>query len=220
MSVIVEVALPSSRFELGRILQMEGDTNIRLETMVPLGERSVPFFRVQRMREAFERTVRDHDTVDDLTVITAHEDETLYALDWDPSTDTFFRTIGKLDAHLLEATGGTDSWFFKLRFPTHDALSEFQEVCFDADIPLDVLQIYTLTRPDAGPWFGLTATQRETLTRAVEQGYYAIPRRTSTNDLAEEFDISDTAVTERLRRAIDTFTRNTLLLTQADGSSH
>jgi predicted DNA binding protein len=220
MAVIVEISLPSQEFELGRILQMEGDTNIRLETMVPLGERSVPFFRVAGMRDAFEKTVRDHPAVDDLAVITAHEDETLYALDWDPSTDTFFRAIDELNAHLLEATGGAEAWLFELRFPSHDALSEFQQACFDADIPLDVLRIYNPTRPDAGPWFGLTVAQRETLARAVEDGYYAIPRGTTTNDLAREFDISDQAITERLRRAIDTLTRNTLLLTQSADSSH
>jgi predicted DNA binding protein len=220
MSVIVEVSLPSAEFELGRILRMEANATIRLETMVPLGERSVPFFRVQGKRQSFENAVRDHPTVDDLEMITAHEDEALYALDWDPSTDTFFRIIDELDAHLLEATGGSDSWLFELRFPSHEALSEFQEVCFETDIPLDVMRIYNPTRPDAGPWYGLTAAQRETLARAVEQGYYALPRGATTEELAGEFDISDQAVTERLRRAIDTLTRNTLLLTQEEGASH
>lgn len=218
MGVIVEITLPSREFELGRILQMEGEANITLETMVPLGERSVPFFRVEGKRDEFENAVRDESTVNDLEIITEHESEALYALDWDPSTDTFFRTIQELGAHLLKATGGSDSWLFELRMPSHDALSEFQQACFDADIPIDVMRIYNPTRPDAGPWFGLTAAQRETLALAVEMGYYTLPRGTTTAKLAEEFDISDQAVTERLRRAIDTLTRNTLLLTQEESS--
>lgn len=218
MGVIVEITLPSSEFELGRVLQMEGDANITLETMVPLGDRSVPFFRVKGMRDAFENNVRSESAVADLEIVTEHDDEALYALDWDPSTDTFFRTIYELNAHLLEATGGSDSWLFELRMPSHDALSEFQQACFDAEIPLDVMRIYNPTRPDAGPWFGLTAAQRETLALAVEKGYYALPRGITTAELAEEFDISDQAVTERLRRAIDTLTRNTLLLDQEEPS--
>lgn len=220
MSVIVEVSLPPSAFELGHILQMEGETSIRLETMVPLGKRSVPFFRVRGKRTGFEETVRDHPTVVDLQLINSQEDEALYALDWEPSEGSFFDIIADLDAHLLEATGGTDTWLFELRMASHDALSEFQEVCFEADIPIDVLRIYNPTKPDAGPWYGLTTAQRETLARAVEWGYYEIPRRTTTKLLAEEFDISDQAVTERLRRAIDTLTRNTILLTQSDDTSH
>lgn len=60
-------------------------------------------------------------------------------------------------------------------------------------------------------WYGLTEPQRETLTRAVQGGYYSIPRRMSTKDLAEELGISDQTVTERLRRAIVTIVENTLM---------
>ena len=72
------------------------------------------------------------------------------------------------------------------------------------------------TKPDAGPWYGLTAPQRETLMYAVEMGYYALPRQISTQEIANEFDISDQAASERLRRAIDMLVANTLLLTASD----
>lgn len=218
MSVIIELSLPSSEFELGRILQMEGETSIRLETLVPLGGRSVPFFRVQNVGAGFKQAVRDRPIVNDLQLVNTHEDESLYALDWDPSENTFFKILSELDAFILNAAGEADAWVFELRMPSHDTLSEFQEVCFDVDIPLDVRAIYNPTRPEAGPWYGLSAIQRKTLTRAVEEGYYTLPRETSTKALAEEFDISDQAVTERLRRAIEALTRNTLLLTQEDDS--
>ena len=38
----------------------------------------------------------------------------------------------------------------------------------------------------------------------------------STDDLAEALDISDQAVTERLRRAIETLVTNTLIATEAE----
>ncbi|WP_229770500.1 hypothetical protein [Halorhabdus sp. CBA1104] len=37
MSVIVELTIPSDAFELGQILNVEGGTQVTLETMVPLG---------------------------------------------------------------------------------------------------------------------------------------------------------------------------------------
>jgi predicted DNA binding protein len=46
--------------------------------------------------------------------------------------------------------------------------------------------------------------QRETLVRAVQGGYYSIPRRLSTQDLAGEFEVSDQAITEGLCRGIVT----------------
>jgi len=212
MSVIVELSLPADQFELGRILPISGDSSIVLETMVPLGERSVPFFRLQDGRKAFEETVREHPSVEEIQVVHAHDSETLYAIDWTIGENTFVDALISMDAHLLEATGTTDIWRFELRFPSHERLSDFQEYCADVGISLEIRRVYNPTRPDAGPWFGLTAPQRAVIERAVEAGYYAIPRETSTATLAEEFDISDQAVTERLRRAIMTLVANTLLL--------
>ncbi len=217
MSVIVELSLPAAGFQLGRILSTEGETTVSLETMVPLGDRSVPFFRAfGPARKAFEAEAREHHSVSEIHAVTAHDGETLYALDWDISEGSFLDDVLSLDGHVMEAMGGSDTWEFQLRFPTHSALSTFQESCFEADTQIDIKRIYNPTKPDAGPWYGLTTPQRETLSYAVEKGYYSLPRRRSTQDIAEEFSISDQAVTERLRRAIDTLVTNTLLLTADD----
>lgn len=214
MSVIVELSLASDTFQLGDILSMEEETTVTLETMVPLGNRSVPFFRVHGdARDSFEATVRNHATVSAVDMINTHDGEALYALDWESTDDAFLSIIERLDGHVLEATGDAEKWHFQLRFPTHDALSEFQQDCFDADISIHVKRIYNPTKPDAGPWYGLTTPQRETLTAAVENGYYSLPRRVSTSELADRFDVSDQAITERLRRAVETLVTNTLLLT-------
>jgi len=44
--------------------------------------------------------------------------------------------------------------------------------------------------PDLSP--RLTDAQHEVLRAADEDGYFEIPRRTTTNELAERFDVSDT----------------------------
>jgi Predicted DNA binding protein len=187
-----------------------------LKTMVPLGEQSVPFFQVSNQAdESFEQHIRDHPTVSNLYEVNSHDGETLYGLDWEIDDDTFLDSVIEMNGHILEASGGPDSWVFQIRFRSHDALATFQEICFDGDIPIGVRKIYNPTRPDAGPWYGLTAPQREALMYAVEMGYYSLPRQISTQEVADEFDISDQAATERLRRAIDTLVTNTLLLTAA-----
>jgi hypothetical protein len=75
--------------------------------------------------------------------------------------------------------------------------------------------LHTPTAPGAGPWFGLTPEQRTTLVSAVHGGYYDIPRGMSTQDLADEYDISDQAITERLRRGIASLVTHTLSATDA-----
>lgn len=47
----------------------------------------------------------------------------------------------------------------------------------------------------------LTAKQRQTLELALKRGYYDRPREADLTDLAEELDISKSAVSQRLRTA-------------------
>lgn len=217
MSVIAEVTISSAAFELGQILRVEGPTQITLETMVPLGGRPTPFVRVRNdAREGFERSVREHSSVNDIQLIDTHDDEALYSLDWEPSDASLLRKILDLDAVLLGATGDVDAWRLELRFPSHEALSAFQDFYLEENIDVSIERIYNPTKPDAGPWYGLTPPQRETLADAVSAGYYSLPRQISTQELANSFDISDQAVTERLRRGISTLVRNTLLVKESE----
>lgn len=212
MSVIAHLRIPADSFELGRIMRLEGSVTAELESMVPLGEKAVPLFSVYDGDiDEFRRQVRDHPSVESLNEVSAHGDHVVFALDWDVARDVFLQGLLETGAHVLNATGSTDAWEFELRFSNHEALGEFQEYCSNAHIPLEVGRIYNPTKPGSGQWYGLTTAQKDTLVRAVGAGYYAIPRRVSTKDLAEVFDVSDQAVTERLRRAIATLVNNTLV---------
>jgi predicted DNA binding protein len=216
MSVIVTLSLPPSEFELGRVLDIEGTAVMSLESIVPLGEQSIPFLRVRGGQESFEASARAHSSVNDIRLVNTHDGEALYALDWDISEGDFVGGIVTMDGYLLEATGTASEWSFDIRFRTHEKLAEFQEYCVERSIPIDIQRIYNPTKPDAGPWYGLTAPQRETLARAVQMGYYDIPREVSTKELAAEFDLSDQAVTERLRRGIASLVTNTVMVTDSE----
>lgn len=219
MAVIAHLRIPGDSFELGRILELEDSGTIELENMVPLGEKAVPFISVsEQVRESFEQNVGNHPSVDRIVEVTRHDGERLYSLDWDVGRDVFFQGIIDRQGQLLSATGTHNTWEFEIRFSTHKALSEFQKYCSNAHIPLEVGRIYNPVRPGTGMWYGVTEAQRETLMRAVEGGYYSIPRRMSTQDLADIIGISDQAVTERLRRAIETLTENTLIAMKEEHS--
>ncbi|MEY7848615.1 helix-turn-helix domain-containing protein [Natrarchaeobius sp. A-rgal3] len=212
MAVIAHLRIPADSFELGRILELEASGTVELENMVPLGEKAVPFFSVSdEVRESFEQNVENHPSVERIIEVTRHDAERLYSLEWNVRRDVFLQGIVDLRGQLLSATGTVKTWEFEIRFPTHETLSEFQEYCSNAHIQLEVGRIYNPVRPGTGIWYGVTQPQRETLMRAVQGGYYSIPRQMSTQDLADVLDISDQAVTERLRRAIETLTTNTLI---------
>jgi predicted DNA binding protein len=172
----------------------------------------------EEARESFEESVRDHPSVERIEVVTRHENETTYALQWNAERDVFLQGIIELGGQILTATGASKTWEFEIRFSSHERLSEFQEYCLDAHIDLELGRLYNPSKPGSGMWFGLTRAQREALMLAVRGGYYSIPRTMSTEDIAGEFGISDQAVTERLRRGIYTLTQNTLIAMEEEAA--
>lgn len=215
MSVIVELQVAASAFELGRIVEIPPNTRVEMETMVPAGDRAVPLFWVYDANaELFEESIRDHPGVHDITRVDLFEDRALYAIDWQTELDHLFSAVIDAKGSIMNATGHADPWLFEVRFPDHESLSTFKTALDDANIPFEVIRVYNPTKPDAGPWYGLTPTQREALVLATESGYYDIPRTCTTVELAEQLGISDQAVTERLRRAIVNLVSHTLLVTE------
>ena len=212
MSVIAEISIPGDEFELGRVMDLSSAGTVELESLVPAGNRAVPYFWVYDADfEAFETAVAGRPTVEDVSRVDTYDDRVLYTLRWSVDSDQVFTAIKWVDAYVLTATGSRGCWEFELRFPTHDDLSRFQDRCQQRDVCFEVLRVYDPSEPDLGPWLGLTEPQREALVLAVERGYYDIPRNCATVELAEELGISDQAVTERLRRAIVTLSSNTVL---------
>jgi predicted DNA binding protein len=212
MSVIAEFRVPSTDFELGRILTIDGDTTIELERLVPIGEATVPLFWVHNStRDSFVESVRNHPAINNASEVDVFEDRTLFTLDWESTEDRLIQGIQECEAQLLSAVGTPETWEFELRFADSDVLTEFSNYCEESDISLNINYVYNPTEPDAHPWYGLTDPQREAMTLAVRKGYYNIPRGCTTKELAAELGISDQAVTERLRRAIVTLVSNTLV---------
>jgi len=95
-----------------------------------------------------------------------------------------------------------DGWYETKIFKNYSTLSEFQSVCRDNDIEVE---LHSITSGHAGskdaPAYGLTERQHEALTLALSRGYYESPRRTSTETLAHELDISQPSMSALLRRA-------------------
>lgn len=66
------------------------------------------------------------------------------------------------------------------------------------------------TEPHGGA-FNLTAKQRDALVAAYSAGYYETPREITAAGLAEEFDLSQQAFSDRLRRGTSKLIDETLI---------
>jgi hypothetical protein len=215
--VVADTRILADEFEPGGILTRADTDLVELGTVVTRGTRAVFFFVVQEPgHERFEELVTAHPSVERVQQVSRQEGERLFTLDWDTSGDRLFEAVRTTDAQLLAVRQAAAGWQLVFRFPGHDALVQFRELCEGAGIGLVVERVCIPSSPD----YGLTEPQREALVEAVRRGYYAIPRQLTTADLAEQFGISDQAVTERLRRAVRALTESTLLAVQtSDGET-
>lgn len=152
MSVIAEISIPAAEFELGRVLALSESGTIELESLVPTGERAVPFFWVYEADfDAFEASVTEEATVEQLVEIDSYDDRVLYTFEWSVENDAVFRAIRAVDGYILNATSAGGSWRFELRFPSHEAMSAFQDECSEAGVGFEVIRVYNPSKPDLGP---------------------------------------------------------------------
>jgi predicted DNA binding protein len=213
MSVLVEVEVSADEFEWGRVFAgLESEARIELESLVPLSGVMTPLVWIENgTHDSLGSRIGGHPTVTAVERLERLSERSLYAIEWALDYDHLFRYFRDNAVHLLSVTGSPETWQFTVRFQTHHALSTFDEYCENSQISIEVLRVYNLPEQQSDQAFGITQPQQEALMLAVREGYYDIPRQCDTKGLAEQLDISDQAVTERLRRAIATLTRNALM---------
>lgn len=215
MSVIVELTVPAADFALGRSLQSTSDrARFELERMVPSTDRIIPYFWVHDADfEALRASLPSEEDIHDVILLDTFDSQALFRIDWPADINGLIQTINDHDATILEAVGTNERWEFQFRFPDSANIAAFRADCQQKGVGLDLKRLYHPDEPDVeAP--GLTPAQRETLLTALEEGYFAIPRQITAEELAEKMDLSDQAVSERLRRAQTTVFTSLLIETE------
>lgn len=99
--------------------------------------------------------MNDHELVADLVALDRLDDKVLYRIGWNEQPHSLLEGINDAGGVVLEAVN-SGSWEFRLRFPTHDGVSQFYNVCMEQDIQIHLERTYTLTeRTDIVHKFGL-----------------------------------------------------------------
>lgn len=144
----------------------------------------------------------------DVTLIDESESRSVYRLSWRDERPALLRSISEGDGTILSAVAVDDTASLELRFPDRLSASRFYAEHDDRVHPVAIRR----SSPDSNARRTsdpeLTSKQREALCRALDAGYFEIPRRISLIELANEFDITDTAMSERLRRGTAVLVRN------------
>lgn len=101
---------------------------------------------------------------------------------------------------ITKAYGDAERWTLEVRFPSRDDFSAASDAFERYDIDVTYRSIESAGTPDRR-MNALTEAQRDVLERAIEMGYFEIPREATLQEIAEELEVSHQALSERLRRA-------------------
>lgn len=203
MTVIVDVELPADQFVLGDVVSHDAGIQIELERIVPLDHAILPFLWVSDgSHDAVEELLRSSEYVTTVTRLVTLEDRALYQLEW---TQDVNGVIGQLEAAegvIMEGHGRPESWSLRLRFTSHEQFKRFADGCREMGVDLTLRAVYNPHPPVDGG--NLTSAQREAIRVASDRGYFKVPREVTLRELAEHFGVSEQAISQRLRRGLDT----------------
>lgn len=113
-------------------------------------------------------------------------------------------------AVFLDGTRRRDGWRFRIQLPDEDSLQQYVSYCENHAIDFNPVRLSRTNQSPVTERYGLTATQTETLVNASQQGFFEIPRDCTLEQLAAKSDITHQALSERLRRGMDSLVNSTL----------
>lgn len=165
--------------------------------------------------DVFNTAIESDPTVEEVITKTEYENETFYQVDWSEEIKRRLDITLDSEASLLHAKTTNDHWRLVIRFSSRDQFETFREHLTNEGITfsLDDLTQATAPRQFEG---GLTAAQREALVTAVAEGYFAVPRDATMEDVADELGITTQSASERLRRGIEEFVETMLVTNEAE----
>lgn len=202
MSVFADFRAPGTAHPLGPPLARYPEVRVEMERVVPTGETTHYAWVSGEGHRAFVKQLSERAVLREFVVVDELPDRTLIRFEWANPESPLFDLAEEAGATPIDIQGSHEGWTISLRFPTQDALQTFYDVSEEWGLRLSLLETYETDGVDSEPEYGLTPTQRETLMMAFEAGYFEVPRRTTLRALADELDISEQALSERLRRGL------------------
>lgn len=162
--------------------------------------------------DTFESALQADPTTKEYACLTELDDRRLYRVTYpeDAVQELLYPKATEHDIVYLNVTTTHEESRFRARVPNLEALKAYREACEAEDIPFHLHRLYQETPDDPTERFGLTPAQHDVLARAHERGYFHEPRCITLEELAEEFEVTSSALGRRLRRALDTLIEQTV----------
>ncbi|QFU83061.1 helix-turn-helix domain-containing protein [Natronorubrum aibiense] len=210
MGFIAEIHLSHDDLALIPTIRRSPDITLRYEYTTPTDERSRQFVSAfGGDYTALEEAMAADHTISDPTRVATFENRSIYRVTVETALEVIPEHCIERDLFVFSVTSNGKGWVARVHLPNRDALAAFRECCQEERISFHVTQLYDSSVSDQRTYV-LSEQQYEILSLAYYAGYFDVPRECTQDDLAEQFEISDSAVSQRLRRAISELIAGTI----------
>lgn len=201
METVVEVTIPTEDFVLRETVDTVPDVEFEAVRFAVDGpDRTMPFLWGSTDRPGeLDTRLQEDATVDAATRLSETDGRGLYAIDWTTGAERRIEPLVEAAGTVLEVHGTADGWNLRILFPDRATASEtYQRWCGD-DVSPSLCCINSLAGEKQGER-ALSPTQKQAVLTAFRTNYYDVPRGTTLEELATNFEVSHQALSENLRR--------------------
>ncbi|USZ70984.1 helix-turn-helix domain-containing protein [Natronosalvus halobius] len=211
MSIVTEFTLPAEAFALEETFETIPNLTIEIERLATHSREWVmPFlWATADDLEAAKAAIRADSSVTEVNTVDRTGNVGYFNVHWTERVQELIDQVVDQHGIVQEAAATNGTWYLKLQFVGQGRLESFQHYFDERGYSFELQRLYEVTDPKERE-YDLTPQQREAMVTALEMGYFAVPRETQIAELADALDISTNAVSQRLRRATNNLTRNTL----------
>lgn len=214
MSLIAELRLSDTQMVLLPSLKAAPGMTLEREWSTVADRMSDPVLFVWASGgdfEAFESTLPDDPTINEHELIDAGDDRRLYrvVVNRDSGSTNPAPIDRQTGASRLSIKTTAEGAIMKLRLPDREALTEYIRRLREHGFTVELLRVH----PADGKYtqeYDLSEKQAEAVAEALDSGYFEVPRETTLARLAEQFDISEQALSERIRRGVSSVLKATV----------
>ncbi|RQG92388.1 helix-turn-helix domain-containing protein [Natrarchaeobius chitinivorans] len=208
MTLIVEFELDTPILRTAA----EGTDEIRIEEVYETesGESKLLFCAYGDDFERFESALEEDSTVSTATTLDDAVDRRLYSivLSDRAASRLTYPIAAEYDVSVLEISI-TDETVLRVRVPSRETLAAYRQRCLERVSGFRVRRLYPEQKSETGQ-YGVTEAQYDALLAALEAGYFDVPRKTTLSSVATDLDVSDQALSARLRRGQTNLLEHTL----------
>lgn len=151
--------------------------------------------------DGIDAALDDDATVFEYRTVAAFDTERLYRVTVSPDATRLMPAFDAVDAVVREVRATRDGWSVRAYLSSRSVLTTLTDRFRADDLSFDFARLSRLGTVDDVDDVVLSEDQRELLSAAIDHGYFETPRGISQHDLASMFDVSPSAISQRLRTA-------------------